>query len=76
MRLPGCQSGSSWSNRTSGSIRRQHCRPSLPSTASATMTRSPLAVRLTVDERLVVVHNEPNRYKHEFPSTGPTGAAR
>ena len=52
----------------------------LPSTASATTTRSPSAVRLAlddgVDEWLVVVHNEPNRRKHGFPSTGPTGATR
>jgi hypothetical protein len=80
MRSPGCQARTSWSTRTSGSIRRQQCRPSLPSTASATMTRSLSAVSLAVDdgvdERLVVVHNEPNRHKHDFPSTGSTGAAR
>ena len=64
----------------SGCTRRLQCRPSLPSTASATTTRSLSAVRLAlddgVDERLVVVHNEPNTRKHGFPSTGPTGAAR
>ena len=44
----------------SGCTRRLQCRPSLPSTASATTTRSPSAARLALDdgvnERLVVVH--------------------